>query len=101
MSKDTKKPNTNPISEINNFSSTLFILSQVCKKPIEMSFSVEKISLDGGLLLLREIEARSGILQSITNCIGEDRHSGYINTFNKFNVGSAGIPNCRGIRRCQ
>jgi len=43
-----------------------------------MSFSAEKISSDGGLLLLREIEARSGILQSITNCIQEDRHSGYV-----------------------
>lgn len=43
-----------------------------------MSFSAEKISTDGGLLLLREIEASSGILQSITNCIAEDRHSGYV-----------------------
>ena len=42
-----------------------------------MSFSAEKISSDGGLLLLREIEAQNGILQSITNCIKEDRHSGY------------------------
>ena len=78
MSKDTKSPNTNPISAIENFSSTLFNLSPVCKKPIEIGFSAEKISSDGGLLLLREIEARSGILQSITNCIAEDRHSGYV-----------------------
>ena len=78
MSKDTKSPNTNPISATENFSSTLFNLSPVCKKPIEIGFSAEKISSDGGLLLLREIEARSGILQSITNCIAEDRHSGYV-----------------------
>lgn len=37
-----------------------------------MSFSAEKISSDGGLLLLREIGARNGILQSITNCIAEE-----------------------------
>lgn len=43
-----------------------------------MSFSAEKISSDGGLLLLREIESRNGILQSITNCIQEDRHPGYV-----------------------
>ena len=78
MSKDTKSPNTNLISATENFSSTLFTLAPVCKKPIEMSFSAEKISSDGGLLLLREIEARSGILQSITNCIAEDRHAGYV-----------------------
>ena len=78
MSKDTKSPNTNPISATENFSSTLFTLSSVCKKPIEMSFSAEKISSDGGLLLLREIEAQNSILQSITNCIKEDRHPGYV-----------------------
>ena len=78
MSKDTKSPNTDCISEKENFSSTLFTLSPVCKKPIEIGFSAEKISSDGGLLLLREIEARSGILQSITNCIAEDRHAGYV-----------------------
>ncbi len=78
MSKDTKSPDTNPISATENISSTLFILSPVCIKPIEMSFSAEKISSDGGLLLLREIGARNGILQSITNCISEDRHSGYV-----------------------
>jgi hypothetical protein len=78
MSKDTKSRNTNPISATENFSSTLFNLSPVCKKPIEMSFSAEKISSDGGLLLLREIEARNGILQSITSCIHEDRNPGYV-----------------------
>jgi hypothetical protein len=78
MSKDTKSPNTDCIFDSENFSPTLFALSPVCKKPIEMSFSAEKISSDGGLLLLREIEARNGILQSITNCIAEDRHPGYV-----------------------
>jgi hypothetical protein len=78
MSKDTKSTNTDRIFDSENFSTTLFALSPVCKKPIEMSFSAEKISSDGGLLLLREIEARNGILQSITNCINEDRHAGYV-----------------------
>jgi len=78
MSKDIKSINTEHISESEIFSSTLFTLSPVCKKPIEMSFSAEKISSDGGLLLLREIETRNGILQSITNCIQEDRRPGYV-----------------------
>ena len=78
MSKETKSLNTDSISDSENFSSTLFTLSPDYKKPIEMSSSAEKISSDRGLLLLREIEARNGILQSITNCIQEDCHSGYV-----------------------
>jgi len=78
MSKDTKHPNSDLISAAENFSTTLFDLSPVCKKPIEISFTAEKISSDGGLLLLREVENHSRILQAITNCIEEDRHPGYI-----------------------
>jgi hypothetical protein len=78
MSKDTKSTDTQPKSTAKNSFSTLFDLASVCKKPIEISFSAEKISTDGGLLLLREIEERNGILQSITDCIQEDRHTGYV-----------------------
>ncbi|MCX6235180.1 MAG: IS1380 family transposase [Bacteroidetes bacterium] len=78
MSKDTKSPNTHLVSDTGFFSSSLFALSSICKKPIELCFTAEKISSDGGLLLLREIEAQSGLLQAITNCIEEDRHLGYI-----------------------
>jgi hypothetical protein len=62
MSKDTKNPNTNLISATENFSTALFDLSPVCKKPIELSFTAEKISSDGGLLFLREVENHSGLL---------------------------------------
>ena len=78
MSKDTKSLKTDRISDSENFSIPLFTLTPDYKKPIEMSFSAEKITSDGGLLLLRMIEARNGILQSITNCIQEDCHSGYV-----------------------
>lgn len=78
MRKDTKSPDTNSISATKNSFSTFFDLSPVCKKPIEISFTAEKISSDGGLLLLREIEERNGLFQSITNCNREDRHTGYV-----------------------
>ncbi|MBL7111388.1 MAG: IS1380 family transposase [Bacteroidales bacterium] len=78
MSKDTKSPNSDLISASENFSTTLFDLSPVCKKTIELSYTAEKISSDGGLLLLREVENQSGILKAICNCIEEDRHPGYI-----------------------
>jgi hypothetical protein len=78
MSKDTKSQLTDPNLGPENFSTTLFDLSPVCKKPIELSFTAEKISSDGGLLLLREVESQIGLLQAISNCIEEDRHPGYI-----------------------
>jgi len=78
MSKDTKSPSSDLISGSENFPATLFNLSAICKKPIELSFTAEKISSDGGLLLMKEIENQSGILEAISNCIEEDRHPGYI-----------------------
>lgn len=78
MTKDTKSPNTDFISETENFSTTLFDLAPVCKKPIELGFTAERVSSDGGLLLLREVERQSGLLKAIANCIGEERHPGYI-----------------------
>lgn len=78
MSKDTKSPSPDLIFSTENFFPSLFNLSPVCKKPIGLSYTAEKISSDGGLLLLREVESQSGILKAITNCIEEDRHPGYI-----------------------
>jgi len=57
---------------------TLFDLSPVEKKPISIRFTGEKMSSDGGLLLLREVENQIGIIKSMANCIEEDRHPGYI-----------------------
>ncbi|HNW70046.1 MAG TPA: transposase [Bacteroidales bacterium] len=57
---------------------TLFDHTPVCKKPIKLVFTAERASSDGGLLLLREVERRSGILRAITNCIREESHPGYI-----------------------
>ena len=42
MSKDTKSPKANPISETEYSSSTLFNPSSVCKKPTEMGFSARR-----------------------------------------------------------
>ena len=42
------------------------------------SFSEEKISSDGGLLTLKEIENQIGIIQSITNFISDNRHPSHI-----------------------
>ena len=78
MSKDTKSLNTEYTPSPEFSCATLFDLAPVCKKPIELAFTAEKVSSDGGLLLLREVEAQSGILKAIAECINEDRHPGYI-----------------------
>lgn len=78
MSNNTKKSDTTSFSSEKNVRPTLFDLTPVCKKSVELSFAAEKISSDGGLLLLREVEKQSGILQAIAGCIEEDRHHAYI-----------------------
>jgi len=78
MSKSTKKQDANQNIGAENFIGTLFNLAPINKKPVEISFTAEKISSDGGLLLLREVENQIGIIKAITNCIEDDRHPGYI-----------------------
>jgi hypothetical protein len=55
-----------------------FDVKSLDKKPIELSFTSEKVSSDGGLLLLREVENQIGILRALTDCIDDTRHPGYI-----------------------
>ena len=47
-------------------------------KNIELSFSGERISSDGGLLLLREIDSQLNLLSSASNCINDERDQRYI-----------------------
>jgi hypothetical protein len=55
----------------------LFGLSPVNQKNIELSFTGADISSDGGLLLLRECESHTGIIQSLTSCLQDARHPSY------------------------
>jgi hypothetical protein len=66
---------------INKFSENenpILDLFPVLNKKIELSFSGERISSDGGLLLLREVENQVGILERISSCITDVRDSRYI-----------------------
>ena len=47
-------------------------------KNIDLSFSGERISSDGGLLLLRELDSQLNLLSSASNCIHDDRDQRYI-----------------------
>lgn len=57
---------------------TLFNLAELDKKKVEVRFSLEETSNDGGLLLLREVENQVGIIDRLTNCIFDHRHQGYV-----------------------
>jgi hypothetical protein len=47
-------------------------------KQVELSFTGEQISSDGGLLLLREVENQLGLIDRISNCITDNRDQRYI-----------------------
>lgn len=57
---------------------TLFPLSSINKKPVEVSFTAETISTYGGLLLLNEVEKKTGIIKAIAGCIKDERHQSYV-----------------------
>jgi hypothetical protein len=78
MSKITKKSDSKSLDANNFVRPTLFPLSSVNKKPVEVSFTAEKTSSDGGLLLLKEIENKIGIINSIASCIHDERHQSYV-----------------------
>jgi len=62
----------------NQTKNKIFQLSQVGSKHLEVSFSHDKISSDGGILLLKEVENQIGIIQTITQSIKDERHPSYI-----------------------
>ena len=78
MSKNTKNSNSNKEELQKDFSPLLFELSPIAKKSVELSFSGEKISTDGGLLLLREVENQKSIIEAMVNCINDERHQSYV-----------------------
>ena len=47
-------------------------------KNIELSFCGDRISSDGGLLLLRELDSQLNLLSSASNCIHDERDQRYV-----------------------
>lgn len=66
------------IENISENENPILDLFPVSNKKVELSFSGERISSDGGLLLLREVENQLGILERISSCITDIRDSRYI-----------------------
>lgn len=57
---------------------TLFNLSEIQRKPVEVRFSLAQTSSDGGLLLLKEVENQIGMISRLASCISDPRHQGYV-----------------------
>lgn len=57
---------------------SVFNLSEVGSKKVEISFSHDKISSDGGILLLKEVENQIGIIDMLSKSIKDERHPSYI-----------------------
>lgn len=49
-----------------------------CGKPVTFTFSQDKISSDGGLLLLREVEDQLGLIKDLASVITDDRDQRYV-----------------------
>ncbi len=64
--------------------STLFNLTEFVNKKVEIRFSLEETSNDGGLLLLNEVDNQIGLIDRLTGCINDFRHPGYV----KHSIGS-------------
>jgi len=58
--------------------SQLFNLSDTKRKKVEVKFTMEKTSNDGGLLLLREVENQISLINGLANCIKDGRHQSYV-----------------------
>ena len=69
MSKDTLKENAKQET---------FDLFPVKGKAIELQYSGEKVSTDGGLLILKEVDNQINIIKEFTGCISDKRDSRYI-----------------------
>jgi len=53
-------------------------LFPINNKSIDLSFNLELVSSDGGLLLLREVDKRIGLISSVSEVIKDDRDQRYI-----------------------
>lgn len=65
------------IKELSDQQTSLSIFP-IENKAVELSFTTERVSSDGGLLLLREVDRQLGLLPSITSCIEDKRDQRYI-----------------------
>lgn len=90
--KITEKVSTDQINAIIS-QGKLFDLHSIENKRVEIGFTAQDVSSDGGLLLIKDIEDRIGIVKAISSCMIDDRHQSYVRhsfeeiTLQRFNTG--------------
>ena len=57
---------------------TLFDLSDFGNKKVEVRFTTEQVSTDGGLLFLKEVDKNIGLIDGIAACLEDRRHQSYV-----------------------
>ncbi|WP_163517028.1 IS1380 family transposase [Gelidibacter japonicus] len=57
---------------------SLFDLSNFGNKRVEVQFTTEQISTDGGLLFLKEVDKNIGLMDRIVSCLEDGRHQSYV-----------------------
>ena len=62
----------------NQQTSLPFSLSGVGNKKVEVSYTGNDISTDGGALLLKEIDNRLGLIDQLSSCINDERDHRYV-----------------------
>jgi len=65
-------------ADITRDNKTIISLFPVQQKPIELAYSGEEISSDGGLLILKDVDNQIGIIDGLNSCIKDDRDQRYI-----------------------
>lgn len=78
MSEDTNNYNKQEEKNLNPGMTSLFDLSALGTKKVDVRFSMEETSNDGGLLLLKEVDNQIGLIDKLSECINDDRHQSYI-----------------------
>jgi len=78
MSKCNNNFPTEVAQSPNTFTSTLFDLSELGTKKVEVKFTLEETSNDGGLLLLKEVDNQIGLINRISECIVDKRNQSYV-----------------------
>ncbi len=78
MNKNTVFTGNVQTISLESHNPTLFTLSDFNKKQVEVNFTMEETSNDGGLLLLNEVDRQIGLIDKLAGCINDPRHQSYV-----------------------
>ncbi len=78
MDKNRNNSSYQSVKSQKTSQTTLFNLAELESKKVEVNFTLNETSNDGGLLLLREVEKQIGLIKRLSGCIEDTRHQSYV-----------------------